>query len=200
MSFRFATQKLVSGLYEPEGIYLHRPFEGSAILSQAWNDQPEYYAAHSYNGIPLKGHNGVDFIVTAGAQLLAVDPGRVTEVGFERGGFERYLKIEHRWGESLYAFLGEISVDAGQIVLRGASVATVLSEQGSNPFFHLGIRVSPFNRLDGYGGFTDPLPFINPDDFIYPIDIDITELEGDTKTFSATRHRMLIEQANSRRP
>ncbi|MFN8442703.1 MAG: M23 family metallopeptidase [Caldilineaceae bacterium] len=194
MSFRFATQKLSTGLYEPEGIYLQKPFEGEGSILQGWGDHAHEYSEYRYNGIPLKGHNGVDFKIAANAHILAADEGRVIEVGWERGGFERYIKVEHRWGESFYAFLGDVLVDSGQLIARGAMIATPDSVKQSSPFFHFAIRVEPFNRQDGYGGFTDPTPFLNS------VDIPQEDEALDLSDQREPLHPMLLEKAIVRRP
>lgn len=147
--------------YEPEGIHLILPFEGEAVLLQGWGDNPEFHTRFTYNGVPLKGHPGLDFLLPASSSVLAVDAGRVVEISHEPGGFGRYIKLEHRWGESLYAHLGDVLVESGQRVERGRKLA--LTELLRRPYpahLHLGIRVTPYNRLDGWGGFTDPLPFL----------------------------------------
>lgn len=198
MSFRFATQKLNTGLYEPEGIYLQSPFEGTAEIGVGWGEFADEYNEFHYNGIPLKGHNGIDFIILPNTKIFATDRGRVIEVGMERGGYERYLKIEHRWGESFYAFLDEIVVESGQLLERGATIATAGGVFQNERFFHFAVRISPFNRLDGFGGFVDPLPFMNPSDIILPEAV----LENG-EAFSAKSkplHQMLIEKIHSRRP
>lgn len=194
MSFRFATQKLSTGLYEPEGIYLQKPFEGEGTLIQGWGEHAHEYSEYRYNGIPLKGHNGLDFQIATNAHILAADEGRVVEVGWERGGFERYIKVEHRWGESFYAFLGDVLVNSGQLIARGAMVATPNGGRESAPFFHFAIRVEPFNRLDGYGGFTDPTPFLNS------VDIPQDDMIFDSPESNKPLHPMLLEKGMMRRP
>ena len=189
MPYRFVNQPLQSGLYEPEGIYLNPPVGATGWLLQRWGEHSEYYAQFTYNGIPLNGHTGLDFAVPAHSSVFAVDHGRVVEISYEPGGFERYLKLEHRWGESLYAFVGRVPVDSGQIVERGAEIAQMggptldpafgpsgqdehaatdeIWAAGST-LFHFAVRIAPFNRFDGYGGFTDPLPYLNPGDIVIP--------------------------------
>ena len=191
MSFRFATQKLNSGLYEPEGIYLQTPFEGEATVGVGWGEQTEHYGQYTYHGIPLKGHNGIDFIIPRQTKIIAADSGRVIEIGVERGGYERYLKLEHRWGESFYAFLNEIMVESGQIITRGAPIALAGREIS---FFHFSIRIEPFNHLDGFGGFSDPLPFLNP------TDIQFSEALSDSVEQQGVKHKMVFEKPNARRP
>lgn len=194
MSFRFATQKLSTGLYEPEGIYLQKPFEGEGTIVQGWGEHAHEYNEYRYNGIPLKGHNGLDFKIEPHVHILAADEGRVIEVGWERGGFERYMKLEHRWGESFYAFLGDVLVDSGQLITRGAAIATPNRDKQSSTFFHFAIRVEPFNRLDGYGGFTDPTPFLNSFDVLQE------EMVFESQTENTLVHPMLHEKTGMRRP
>jgi murein DD-endopeptidase MepM/ murein hydrolase activator NlpD len=196
MSYRFVNQPLVSGLYEPEGIYLSFPFRGTGRLLQTWGANAEFYRGFEYNGVQLKGHTGLDFAVEPQAEFVAVDQGRVVEISREPGGFERYIKIEHRWGESLYAFVGRIHAESGQLIVRGATLATAgeaLSSLAGMTLFHFAIRISPFNRFDGYGGFTDPLPFLNPSD-LAASEPD----EGSTLEYSP--HKMAEERPSMRRP
>gem|GEM_PF-877549 len=164
VSYKFVGQPLASGLYEPEGVYLSAPFTGQGRILQTWGANPTYYAQFKYNGTPLQGHIGVDFGLPPETTLLAVDQGRVMEISYEADGFERYIKIEHHWGESFYARVGEIEVESGQLVVRGDKIGAVddAGRQGSIPYFHFAIRVFPYNRFDGWGGFSNPLPFMDP--------------------------------------
>ncbi len=190
VSLKFAGQKLLSGLYEPEGIYLHTPFEGEAVIAQAWGEHADFYGQWQYNGVTLKGHPGVDFALRPGARVLAVDAGRVIEISLERGGHERYIKIEHRWGESFYAFLGEIPVDAGQMVGRAAHIA--FTQTFPIAPLHFAIRIQPYNRFDGWGGFSDPLPFMEA--------LGLAAAETDPDDARTSPHVMATERPNMRRP
>ena len=125
MSGRLQHYMKVGGQYEPEGLFLAPPLAGELALLQGWGEHPEHYAAYTYQGVPLKGHPGLDLLAPPGAAVHAADQGRVVEIGLERGGFERYVKLEHRWGESFYAHLGGVAVESGQAVERGQKIATV---------------------------------------------------------------------------
>lgn len=203
MTYKFLNRPFADGAYEPEGIYLSAPVEGEYIAVQLWGDNSEYYGQFTYNGIPLKGHNGIDFLVTAGAPILAVDAGRITEIGEERGGLGRYLKIEHRWGESFYAHLDTILVDAGQLIERSAPVAnvgdfdvapTTSLPKGAALYLHFAIRIKPYNRFDGWGGFVDPLPYLNPSKLQFLADDPLEALPA------FAPHEMVRERGNLRRP
>jgi hypothetical protein len=227
MTFKFTSQKLLNGLFEPEGIYLAPPAEGELIALQGFGENADYYKQWNYNGVPLKGHVGIDLRVKAGTTLLAVDSGRVMEISNERGGFERYIKIEHRWGESFYANCGDVLVEAGQSVTRGEAVARALtaaslipssrtaaaSESGQNRaprritststsdadaiWFHFGVRIAPFNRYDGWGGFADPLPYLPTGAIQMPE--GSADLAGNLRS-TFTPHPMAEDAPGLRRP
>ena len=196
MPFRFVSQPLQSGLYEPEGIYLSLPYDGDGVVLQAWGLHTDHYDKFTYNGVALKGHNGVDFGVTPFAALLAVDAGRVSEISLDQGGFERYIKLEHRWGESLYAFVGNIAIDSGQNVVRGLPLGNADAVRDSGNSFallHFGIRIVPYNRFDGWGGFSNPLLYMNPADLHFPENGEHSELVENP-------HSMVVESSQMRRP
>jgi len=194
MSYKFVRQPLASGLYEPEGVYLSAPFTGQGRILQTWGANQAYYARFKYNGAPLQGHIGVDFGLQPDTSLLAVDQGRVMEINYEADGFERYIKIEHHWGESFYARVGDIAVESGQLVGRGDAIGDVDASgtQGAIPYLHFAIRIFPYNRFDGWGGFSNPLPFMDPSAFLLENEFN------ETSVFEPPA--MAIEKQGMRRP
>ncbi len=152
------------------GAYLGAPFQGQFGIAQLWGENPQIYAQFAYDGTPLKGHNGIDFLTPTGTPLLAVDAGVVTDAVLnDPTGFGNYIKLRHSWGESMYAHMDNLGVQQGQSVQRG----TILGRSGSTgfangPHLHFAIRINPYSRTDGWGGFTDPLPYMNPADVQLP--------------------------------
>ena len=129
----------------------------------------EFYRQFSYDGVPLRGHNGIDFGIPNGTNILAASDGEVAQVGFEAKGFGYYVKLVHPWGESLYAHLKSVHVKEGIPVARGELLGPSNNTgNSSGPHLHFGIRVLPFRRGDGWGGCCDPAPFMNPADLIIP--------------------------------
>ncbi|MDI9547047.1 MAG: M23 family metallopeptidase [Chloroflexota bacterium] len=187
-------QPLETGLYEPEGIYLSTPFDGTHEVIQFFGQHPDHYAQYRYNSIALKGHPGIDFAMPAGTNLFAVDNGRIMAISYEAGGFERYIKIEHRWGESFYAHVGDVQVEAGQLVKRNDAIAASGPNRlGVESHLHFAIRVTPYNRFDGWGGFIDPLSFLNPSNIVLP--------DSEDEMFHPIIvHRMADETPGMRRP
>ncbi|MEZ4736796.1 MAG: NBR1-Ig-like domain-containing protein [Caldilineaceae bacterium] len=144
-------------------IRVRPPFAQRWTLSQGWGGWPEAYSKIFYDGVPLKGHNGLDFATPVGTPLLAVDDGVINRVDFEPNGFGYFVIVEHAWGESLYAHLERIDVQQK----AGISAGQQLGLSGMTGYcygahLHFGIRIFPYRRTDGWGGFCDPSPFLDP--------------------------------------
>ena len=146
-------------------LQLAAPFAGVFRLSQGWGSNAAYYGRFAYDGAKLLGHNGLDFALPVGTPLLATDAGDVMWIGFEEGGFGHYVKLRHAWGESLYAHLARVPLmERGQWVERGQPIGASGNSGGSTgPHLHFGIRLNPHRRGDGWGGFSDPLAYLDPD-------------------------------------
>jgi murein DD-endopeptidase MepM/ murein hydrolase activator NlpD len=151
------------------GLYLKVPYDGSYGIAQLWGENPDFYSRYSYDGVGLRGHNGIDFLTPTGTLLYAVDDGEVAQVGFEDGGFGNYIVIRHSWGESIYAHLSSTAVSQGQVVGPGQYIGASGNSGGSTgPHLHFAIRMNPYQRSDGWGGFSDPLPYLPPNSFVLP--------------------------------
>jgi len=152
------------------GVYLGAPYQGFFGLSQLWGENPQIYGKITYDGVPLKGHNGIDFLTPSGTLVLATEDGVVNQaVVNDPTGFGTFVKLNHPWGESVYAHLESFAVQVGQSVRRGQLIGRSGNTGFSNgPHLHFAIRINPYNRQDGWGGFSDPLPYLNPRDFQLP--------------------------------
>ncbi|NJN82686.1 MAG: M23 family metallopeptidase [Caldilineaceae bacterium] len=149
--------------------YLDAPFDGKFDIGQLWGENPEFYKKFTYDGVPLKGHNGIDFLTPTGTTVRATAGGRVKSVGFEADGFGNYVVLAHPWGESIYAHLDSVSVGETMAVQPGMPLGLSGNSGGSQgPHLHFAIRIAPFNRADGWGGFSDPLPYLDPASFRLP--------------------------------
>jgi hypothetical protein len=151
------------------GLYLATPFGGQYVITQLWAENPGFYSRYSYEGVPLLGHNGVDFGTPHGVAVLASDAGEVAQTGYEPTGFGHFILLAHPWGQSIYAHLNSVSVHMGQQVGRLQTIGISGSTgSSSGPHLHYAIRIHPFTRTDGWGGFSDPLPYLNPRDIAWP--------------------------------
>jgi hypothetical protein len=151
------------------GVYLHPPFTGRYPIGQLWGENSDFYARFSYDGTPLLGHNGIDFSTPEGTPLFAVDDGVVRQVGFDPNGFGHYILLSHAWGESIYAHLSAVDVALEQPMVRGQGIGRSGNTGGSTgPHLHFAIRTNPYQRTDGWGGFSDPLPALPPGAYMLP--------------------------------
>ena len=59
-------------------------------------------------------------------------------------GFGHYVKLQHGWGESIYAHLNDISVAQGQAVRRGDLIGhSDNTGYSGGPHLHFAIRIHP---------------------------------------------------------
>lgn len=132
-------------------------------ITQIFGVNRSRYSHFKVDGVSLLGHNGIDFGTPVDTPIQAVAEGRVVEVADEGDkGYGRYVKLSHPWGESLYAHLSIHRVSVGDRVVAGQIIGLSGNTGNSTgPHLHFGLRVSPFNRRDGWGGFTDPLPHLS---------------------------------------
>jgi hypothetical protein len=57
----------------------------------------------------------------------------------------------------------------GQAIARGQYLGASGNSGGSTgPHLHFAIRINPYQRTDGWGGFSDPLPYLPPGSFVLP--------------------------------
>lgn len=131
------------------------------LVSQGFGERPEVYKRFMVDGVPLLGHNGIDLAVPAGTRIRAAAAGRVLEAGDDPAGYGLYIKLGHGWGETLYAHLSEqqfafgAAVEAGQVIALSGNTGF-----SSGPHLHFGLRVHPYDRRDGWGGYRDPAPYL----------------------------------------
>jgi murein DD-endopeptidase MepM/ murein hydrolase activator NlpD len=148
-------------------IKVGKPFQGQVRMTQGWGSNATFYSQFKYDGVPLRGHNGLDFGTPLRTPLIAVDAGSVKRTGFDPGGFGNFILLQHAWGESLYAHMTEVQVQRGQSV-DAAQVIGLSGNTGAStgPHLHFGIRIDPYRRTDGWGGFANPIPFMDAASFV----------------------------------
>ncbi len=136
----------------PKQVLTPLPFKGEFRLTQAFGENPRLY--HRF-GLP--GHNGLDWSMPEGQEILAVDEGFVIRVENRPEGFGKHIKIQHAWGQTLYAHLSEFKVVLNQPVEQGQVIAlSGNSGFSTGPHLHFGMRVEPYDKGDGWYGYTNP--------------------------------------------
>lgn len=147
------------------------PFDGNQRLTQGFGERPEVY-----KDLGLPGHNGIDWGLVVGTPILAVDSGRVIMTDNSPDGFGLHVKLQHSWGQSLYAHLSQFKAELNKNVNVGDAVGLSGNTGFSTgPHLHFGMRVDPYSQADGWNGYTNPQRFLDwPDSGTSP---DSTELE-----------------------
>lgn len=121
------------------------PVKPPVIITQTFGARPEYYRQFKASGVPLPGHEGMDFRAYIGDPVLCVAGGQVKFVG-EYGNYGYHIRVTHNRGETVYESIyahGERhsalvnvgdAVNAGQMLMRADSTGNV---QGAHLHFTL---------------------------------------------------------------
>jgi hypothetical protein len=137
------------------------PFSGDYPIIQPSAANPQTFNRLTCSGVKLRGHQGIDFGLPLGAQVLAVAEGEVLATGDDPKGFGHYIVLGHAWGQSLYAHLSRIDIEKGQPVDGGEPIALSGDSGVANrPHLHFGMRIVPFSTADGWCGYSDPQPYL----------------------------------------
>ncbi|MCP4198903.1 MAG: peptidoglycan DD-metalloendopeptidase family protein [Proteobacteria bacterium] len=136
--------------------HVRLPFKGKHRLTQHFGERPTVYKRF---GLP--GHNGIDWSMYVGEAIVAVDDGKVVILKNDPTGFGLHIKLQHGWGQSLYAHLHQFQVQLHDTVKAGQTIAlSGNSGFSSGPHLHFGLRVNPYKTNDGWYGYTNPHRFI----------------------------------------
>lgn len=99
-------------------------------------------------------HAGIDLTAPAGSAIYPVASGTIEDVIISKYGYGRHVRVRHANGiSSLYAHLGKISVDEGQVVSRETKLGEI-GLTGRTTGYHLHLEVYR-NGLN-----VNPLPYI----------------------------------------
>ena len=129
--------------------------DGQNRITQFWGEN-----ADDYKKFGLNGHNGLDISVPEGTPVRACAGGWVREA-MDGGSLGLYVKVMHDWGHTVYAHLSELRVKNGDTVKPGQVIGLSGNTGNSTgPHLHLGVRINPYNRGDGWLGYSNPLPLL----------------------------------------
>lgn len=137
------------------------PFNGDFKITQKFGNDLVVNGTHVYAVYGYKGHNGIDYGVPTGTNILAPHPGKVMEALFDPTGYGWYVKIENAIEGSILAHMMSLNVKQGDIVSEGQQVG--ISDNTGNstgPHLHWGYYRFPRDRQNGYGGMIDQSPYI----------------------------------------
>jgi hypothetical protein len=136
-------------------------------ITEYFGEDPQYYKSIIVNGMPLKGHNGLDFAPNdfSPHDFWAIDDGTVDFAGKDNYGFGNLVRIKHTWGRSWYGHLSKVDVKVGQKVAKWQKCGLTGGTGNCNPpgfiHLHLGIKPTSYDGNNGFGGSVDPLPYLD---------------------------------------
>ena len=137
------------------------PFYGSVSPSLLFNQVPDdERIKQKFTEWGIIGHNGLDFPLVEGTEILACDSGKVIQVG-DNGDYGICVTIQHSWGQSVYAHLKETKVSVDQEV-KVSELIGFSGQTGSafGPHLHFAIKPNNPNESNGYLGLIDPAPYL----------------------------------------
>lgn len=103
-------------------------------------------ASKGYRGLSQKFttfHPGYDIRATLGSEIHPVSSGTVVTMEFEKGGYGRYVVIEHENGiQTLYAHMSKTTMKVGDKVEMSDVIGYVgLTGHSTGPHVHFEVRV-----------------------------------------------------------
>jgi murein DD-endopeptidase MepM/ murein hydrolase activator NlpD len=94
--------------------------------------------------------------------------------------------------------VGDLLVETGQVLESGQPLARTDTLRRPSPtHLHFAIRIHPYNRFDGWGGFSDPTPFLYVVELTPTATVNELEEEGGQLV---PLPAMVIETSGLRRP
>ncbi len=140
------------------------PFNGEQNLTQGFGSlHKDPLLKQKYQQFGVLGHDGVDFDLIEGTEVIAVDSGEVVRAT-ENGDYGTTIVIQHTFGKSYYGHLSEIRIKEGDKVQKGDVIALSGSTGlSSGPHLHFGVKPNRNDNDNGYFGKINPLPFLGLD-------------------------------------
>lgn len=134
-------------------------FIGNFPVTQDFGANPQAYNAR----YGIKGHNGTDFGCPTNTMILSAADGKVMEVGFDAGGYGKYIKIIHDGFLTLYGHLNDYQIQVGDHIVSGQLIGHSNNTGNSTgPHLHFGVAPCDVNGSktlidNGYSGYIDPM-------------------------------------------
>jgi hypothetical protein len=162
-------------LQSPDCPKLSNPVGNGTLISQLYGENPTYYQRIISHGLPITAHNGIDFSLPVGSRLYAADNGIVLYANWSGNGFGNLIKVQSAWGQYIYAHLASFAVVPNQKVERGQIIGySGNTGRSTGAHLHFGVRRrTPFNQLDGFVGYSDPLPMLPLEQISLPAYIQV---------------------------
>ena len=134
---------------------LIKPFKGDFPITQKFGENPD-----NYKRFGLAGHEGVDWGLPLGTEILAPLDGELY-VGWSEKDYGLFYVIENDWGSVWLAHLLENFLPAGSKVVQGQLIGkSGNSGNSTGPHLHLSLKVKGISN-PAYKDFIDPMPYFS---------------------------------------
>ena len=135
--------------------YLERPLpRGKGTPSRHFGERPDIYKDYG-----LAGHEGLDYSVAVGTNVLATHAGVVQVAKLDpKGAYGLYVRLRSGKLSTVYAHLSEFRVPVGT-VLKAGDVLGLSGNTGrsTGPHLHWGLQIDGW-RNPAYKNYIDPEP------------------------------------------
>jgi septal ring factor EnvC (AmiA/AmiB activator) len=167
------------------------PLKKAYPVSQIFND---VRFRSSYSKFGLLGHNGVDYGVAQGTQVIAPHDGKIVESALDPS-YGNYIKIENDKELSILAHFKELSpLKIGTEVKQGDNVGLSGNTGNSTgPHLHWGYCLKPRNKDNGFNGYIDQQLVMQVQDLYPDLQKDLDEMRTSRDTWKSTSK----DQANT---
>ena len=173
---------------------LDLPFKDDYAVTRTFGEKLQGELAQNLKEVEgASGHNGIDFAMPEGTEILAVDEGEVVSAG--EGDYGITVVLQHSWGESVYGHLSKVisdkwAVDSGKQTVTKGQVIGLSGSTGlaTGPHLHLGIKNSK-------GKWVDPVPYLGLDSSV--IASEAKQSNGEIATSSSTPRNDILGEATS---
>ena len=129
-----------------------KPFKGNYILTQGFGGNKD-----SYSQFGMLGHNGLDYGLPSGTQVIAPHAGKILEVAYDAGGYGNYVKIENDKEFSVLGHLKTLSPLKVDTEVKQGDIIGISGNTGNStgPHLHHGYCFKPRNKDNGFNGYVD---------------------------------------------
>ncbi len=151
-------------VYDQSLYNIGKPFKEEYPMSLSFGRQHrDPTLSQKYTAFGVTGHDGVDFALPEGSQVVAVADGKVVKSG--EGDYGVTIVIEHTWGKSYYGHLSKVLKSEGDEIKKGQLIALSGSTGlSSGPHLHFGVKPNQNDFENGYYGKVNPITFFDLED------------------------------------
>jgi murein DD-endopeptidase MepM/ murein hydrolase activator NlpD len=151
-------------------IKLRLPFEGTYSITLGFADEPEAQDLKTlYKNFEIKAHDGIDYALTDGIEVLAADDGTVINFPQKLADYGVHVVLEHAWGgRTFYGHLNQSIVKVGQHIKKGELIG-YSGHTGATvgPHLHFGMDFINSDVNNGFLGKIDPTSYLSDENKFY---------------------------------